>query len=467
MPITLKITYQKKLITNTLINLTEGTVYKQIFKFALPLLIGNMFQQLYNIVDSIIVGNFIGKQALAAVGASFPIIFLLVSLVLGIATGSTIVIAQYFGAKKLENVQKTVDTLIIVLFFASIIISGLGIIFSKQIFTLIGLPPELMNDATNYLNIYMLGFIIFFGFQGLSAVLRGIGDSKTPVYFLILATLINVALDLLFIVNFKLGVKGAAYATILSQLIAYIGITIFVNKRNKYIKLHFFKLKFDKYIFKQSMRIGTPAGIQTSFVALGMMALLAIVNKFGTTVIAGYSIATKVDALAMLPAMNFSMAFSTFVGQNIGADKLNRVKKGLFATFIMTSIISGTITLIIIFFGHNILSLFSPDLAVIEVGNNYLIIVSSFYLIFTTMFVINGVMRGAGDTLVPMFITLFALWFVRIPMAVFLSDKFNEIGIWWSVPIAWTTGLTLSFTYYKLGKWKNKSVVRPKIKINI
>ncbi len=450
-----------------MIELTEGTVYKQIFKFALPLLIGNMFQQLYNIVDSIIVGNFIGKQALAAVGASFPIIFLLVSLVLGIATGSTIVIAQYFGAKKFDNVQKTVDTLIIVLFFASIIISGLGIIFSKQIFILIGLPSELMSDASDYLNIYMLGFVIFFGFQGISAVLRGIGDSKTPVYFLIVAMLVNVALDLLFIVNFKLGVRGAAYATILSQLIAYIGIILFVNSRNKYIKLRILKLKFDKKIFKQSMRIGTPAGIQTSLVALGMMALLSIVNKFGTTVIAGYSIATKVDALAMLPAMNFSMAFSTFVGQNIGANKLDRVKKGLFATFIMTSAISGTITLIIVFFGHNILSFFSPDLSVIDVGNNYLIIVSSFYLIFTTMFVINGVMRGAGDTLIPMFITLFALWFVRIPMAVFLSGKYNELGIWWSVPIAWTTGLTLSFTYYKLGKWKTKSIIRPKIKLDI
>jgi len=450
-----------------LINLTRGTVYKQIFKFALPMLIGNMFQQLYNIVDSIIVGNFIGKQALAAVGASFPIIFLLVSLVLGIATGSTIVVAQYFGAKKFENVQKTVDTLIIVLFSASIIISTIGIIFSKKIFILMGLPPELMQDATNYLNIYMLGFVVFFGFQGFSAVLRGIGDSRTPVYFLILATLLNVALDLLFIVNFKLGIKGAAYATIISQLIAYIGIILFVNKYNKHIKFRFIKLKFDKIIFKQSMRIGTPAGIQTSFVALGMMALITIVNKFGTTVIAGYSIATKVDALATLPAMNFAMAFSTFVGQNIGANKLDRVKKGLLSTFIMTSIMSGTITLIIIFFGHNILSLFTPDKSVIDIGNNYLIIVSSFYLIFTSMFVVNGVMRGAGDTLIPMFITLFALWFVRIPMALFLSGKFNEIGIWWSIPIAWTTGLILSFTYYKIGKWKTKSVVRPKIKLDI
>jgi len=449
-----------------LIDLTKGIVHKQILKFALPLLVGNIFQQLYNIIDSVIVGNFIGKQALAAVGASFPIIFLLVSLVLGIATGSTIVIAQYFGAKKFENVQKTVDTLIIVLFFASLIISTAGIIFSKQIFILMQLPLELLPDATAYLNIYMLGFIIFFGFQGFSAVLRGIGDSKTPVYFLILATLLNVALDLIFIINLKLGVKGVAYATIISQLIAYIGIIIYVNKHNKYIKLRFFKLKFDKYIFKQSMRIGTPAGIQTSFVALGMMALLSIVNKFGTTVIAGYSIATKVDALATLPAMNFSMALATFTGQNIGANKLYRVKKGLLSTFIMTSIISGTISLIIIFFGRNILSLFSPDLSVINIGNEYLIIVSSFYLIFTTMFVVNGIMRGAGDTLIPMFITLFALWFVRIPMAVFLSKKFAETGIWWSIPIAWTTGLILSFTYYKIGKWKTKSVVKPKIKLD-
>lgn len=450
-----------------MINLTEGKVYKQILKFALPMLIGNIFQQLYNIVDSIIVGNVLGKEALAAVGASFPIIFLLVSFVLGLATGATIVIAQFFGAKKFENVQKTVDTTIIVLFFAAILISTIGIIFSKQIFMLMSLPPEILKDATDYLNIYMIGFVIFFGFQGFSAVLRGVGDSRTPVYFLILATILNVALDLILIINFKMGIKGAAYATIISQFVAYIGIIFYVNKYNKHIKLNILKLKFNKKIFITSMRIGTPAGIQTSFVALGMIALVSIVNKFGTTVIAGYSIATKVDSLATLPAMNFAMAFSTFVGQNIGANKLDRVKKGLFSTFIMTSIIAGFMSLVIIFFGSNILSLFTPDKSVIAIGNDYLVIVSSFYLIFTTMFVINGVMRGAGDTLIPMFITLFALWFVRIPMAVFLSKIFGETGIWWSIPIAWLVGLSLSFTYYKIGKWKTKSIIKPKIKLDI
>jgi putative MATE family efflux protein len=216
---------------------------------------------------------------------------------------------------------------------------------------------------------------------------------------------------------------------------------------------------FDFDIFKKSIKIGLPSGMQQTFVALGLMAVLGIVNQFGTDVIAAYSAAMRIDSLAMLPAMVFSTALSGFVGQNIGANKLDRVKNALYSTLIMTVVVSVIITIFIIVYGNYMMSLFTSDTEVIRIGMEYLVIVSSFYVIFAIMFTINGVMRGAGDTIVPMFITLIALWGVRIPVAYFFSLKIGEQGIWWSMPLAWFIGMTLTFTYYKTNRWKKKAVV--------
>jgi putative MATE family efflux protein len=441
-------------------DLTTGKERKLILQFAAPMLLGNVFQQMYNIVDSIIIGNYIGKEALAAVGASFPIIFALISMVIGFATGATIIIAQYFGAKKLEMVKRTIDTLYIVLFFASIVISALGIFFSDDIFRLIQLPEDVLPDASLYMKIYISGMVFFFGFNGTAAILRGLGDSKTPLYFLVISTITNVIFDLLFVIVFKWGIAGVAIATILSQGGAFLTAIFYLNRTHAVVRFSMSRLNFDRAIFRQSLRIGLPSGFQQTFVSLGLIAIVWIVNLFGTDVIAAFSIAMRIDSLAAMAAMNFAAALATFVGQNLGANKPERVRSGLVATFWMTSIISVIITIIALLFSRDLMGIFTNDQNVIRIGANYLIIVSSFYILFSTMFVLNGVMRGAGDTLIPMFITLIALWFVRIPLSYFLSQQIGETGIWWAIPIGWFLGMLLSWFYYLKGRWKTKAVVK-------
>jgi putative MATE family efflux protein len=423
------------------------------------MLLGNVFQQLYNIVDSIIVGNFIGKEALAAVGASFPIIFAFLSLIIGIASGSTIVISQYFGAKDIEKVKRTIDTLFIFLFFASIAISIVGIIFSEDIFRMLKLPEEIIPQATTYFNIFIGGVIVSFGFNGTSAILRGLGDSKTPLYFLIVSTFFNIGFDLLFVLVFKWGIAGVAIATVLAQGGAFLTAIIYLNRNHKIIRFSFTKLVFDKDIFKKSIRIGLPTGIQQTFVAVGMTALISIVNTFGTNVIAAYSVVMRISSLASLPAMNFAAALSSFVGQNIGAKKIERIRSGFISTLKMSSLVSITVSAFVLLGSGFLMNLFTNDAEVIRIGKEYLMIVGAFYVIFSAMFSISGVMRGAGDTLIPMFISLIALWIVRIPSAWLLSREFGEIGIWWAMPIGWFVGFVLSYIYYLTGNWKKKVVV--------
>ncbi|WP_321279198.1 MATE family efflux transporter [Marinifilum fragile] len=438
---------------------TSGNVTKLIFNFTLPMLLGNVFQQLYNVVDSIIVGKVLGKEALASVGASFPIIFTLIALLIGIGSGFSIVISQFYGAKDINSVKKSIDTMYIFLFVAGFFASIFGIYYSEELFLLLQLPQELIPQATTYLDIYMAGMILFFGFNGTSSVLRGLGDSKTPLYFLILASLFNILFDVLFVMVFKWGIAGAAWATVIAQGGAFVTGILYLNRTHNIMKFSLSKLAFDKDLFIKSLKIGLPSGIQHTFVALGMMALLGIVNTFGTDVIAAYTAAGRIDSLAMMPAMNFSQAVAAFVGQNLGANKIERVRKGFKATFLMSNLFCILMTAIIVIFGSQLMKMFTTDPNVIAIGEKYLIIVSSFYLLFSTLFTTNGALRGAGDTLIPMFITLFSLWIIRIPVAYFLSAKIGETGIWWSIPIGWSMGALLSYLYYLTGKWKSKSVV--------
>lgn len=441
-------------------DLTKGKEGNLIFRFMVPLLIGNLFQQLYNIVDSLVVGNFLGKDALAAVGASFPVIFVLISLILGVTTGITIIIAQYFGAKDYQNVKRAIDTMYIFSFFASVIVSAAGIYFSEDIFRLMQLPDELIPEARSYLNVFMAGMVAVFGFNITSAVLRGLGDSKTPLFFLIISSLINIVLDLLFILVFGWGVSGVALATVIAQGGAFVTAIIYLNRTHKIIHFSFTGWVFDREIFIKSIRIGLPSGLQHTFVALGMMALMGIVNTFGTNVIAAYSVAQRIDSLAAMFAMNFGMAVTSFTGQNIGANKPERVKTGLRSTLRMGGLISLGVTVIVMLFANQLMGFFTPDNNVIASGTKYLRIVSPFYITFTSMFIFGGVMRGAGDTLIPMFITLLSLWAVRVPLAYLLSGVTGETGIWWSIPIGWIAGLGLSYIYYITGRWKLRAVVK-------
>jgi putative MATE family efflux protein len=441
-------------------NLTEGSSGSLIFKFAIPMLIGNVFQQMYTIVDSIVVGRYLGKQALAAVGASFPLIFMLISFVVGVAMGTTIIISQYFGARDIKMVKRSIDTMYIFLFFASILVTILGITLSGPIFRLIKLPEDVIPQAVTFFNVYLVGTIFFFGFNGISSVLRGLGDSKTPLFFLIIATVINAILVWLFVAVFKWGVAGSAWATVIAQAGAFITSILYLNRTHEVVKLQSLNLIFDRAIFRKSLMIGLPTGLQQTFVSLGMLAVTRIVNDFGTNAIAAYSVVGRLDSLAGMPAMNFGAALSTFVGQNLGANKPERVRQGLKSTFMMSSGLAVATSLGVIIFRRSLMGLFTTDQAVIDIGAEYLVIVSSFYLFFSTMFVIGGVMRGAGDTLIPMFITLFALWAIRIPAAWIMSRYFGIDGIWWSIPVAWFIGMSLSYLYYLKGNWRKKVVVR-------
>jgi len=457
-------------------DLTQGSEGRNILRFAAPMLLGHMFQQLYTFVDQIIVGRFLGKEALASVGASFPILFTLIALIIGIATGGTIVISQFFGARDFQKVKRAIDTMFIVMGISAVIMTVVGISFSEEIFRLIRLPEELMETANTYFTIYVSGLVVFFGYNSVAAVLRGLGDSITPLYFLVLATVINIGLDLLFIVKLGWGIEGAALATIIAQGTAFIVAVFYLNSNHELIKFNFREFAFDREIFKQSLRIGLPTGLQQTFVALGMLALMGIVNGFGTDVVAAYTAAGRLDSLAIIPSMVFSTALSTFVGQNIGAGKIDRVRKGLARTMLMASAVAIGITLLLILFKFPLMRLFTFDETVIGLGGEYLTIVTSFYLLFTAMFIYNGVMRGAGDTIIPMFITLFSLWVVRIPAAVLLSQEtiplfgltlkgagLGATGIWWSIPAGWGFGMILSFIYYRTGRWKTKSVVKVKV----
>jgi putative MATE family efflux protein len=441
-------------------DLTVGKEGRLIFFFALPMILGNVFQQLYSIVDSVIVGNILGKEALAAVGASFPVIFLLISLIIGVSMGSTIVIGQYFGAKDLVNAKKAIDSLFIFLFFSSILASVLGVVFSRTIFEMMKLPAEIIPQAVVYFNIYSAGLIFMFGYNGVSAVLRGLGDSKTPLYFLIVATVLNIILVILFVKYFHWGIAGSSVATVIAQAFSFFLSVYYINKYNKGFRFSIRKMVFDKEIFFKSLKIGIPSGLQQAFVALGMIALFRIVNDFGTNVIAAYSAAARIDSFAALPAMNFSAALSSFVAQNIGANKIGRVKKGLKMTLIMTSGISIAVSLVAVFFGSYIMRMFTADQNVIDIGHNYLIIVCAFYIIFSSMFAFQGVLRGAGDTLIPMFITLAALWIFRVPCSYYLSKVMGSDGIWWGIPIGWGFGFAFSGIYYLTGRWKKMSVVK-------
>lgn len=441
-------------------DLTTGHEGKLIFQFAAPMLLGNIFQQLFSVIDSIVVGNYIGKTALAAVGASFPVIFVMVSLIIGLVMGTTVVISQYYGAGDLVKVRRAIDTMYIYSFVAGVIATVAGLILARPLLRLLVLPEEIMPQATQYLRIYFSGILIFFGYNGTSAVLRGLGDSKTPLYFLIIAVVANIILVILFVGVFHWGVAGSAYATLIANGLAFALAVIWLNKTHKVIRIAIKGLHFDREIFRHSIRIGLPTGIQQTLVAIGNLAIMGIVNSFGTNVIAAYSVASRLDMLATVPAMSFSQAISTFVGQNIGANKKERIRAGLRSTLRMSGIVTIVTTMIIVLFGHFIMRFFTNDSEVIRIGDQYLTIVSSFYLVFTLMFIYQGVMRGAGDTLIPMFFSLISLWIIRIPLAFFLSAKVGQTGIWWAIPSGWIIGLSLSFIYYKKGRWKRMAVVK-------
>jgi putative MATE family efflux protein len=441
-------------------DLTEGNETKLLILFALPMLVGNVFQQLYNMVDSWVVGRYVGTAALAAVGASFPILFLMIAMVMGLAMGSNVLIAQYYGAKDMPRVRAAIDTTYIVLFWTSIVLTVLGLLAAEPILRLLRVPAEVLAPAALYLRIIFSGIILLFGFNGVSAILRGLGDSMTPLYMLVFSTLLNIVLDLTFVRVFGWGIAGVAWATVIAQGASFLGALVYLNRTHEVLRSDFLHLRFDREIFIQSIRIGLPSGIQQSLVALGLMFMSAVVNGFGTTVMAGFAAASRIDSFVGMPSMNISMALSTFVGQNLGARRSDRARRGYHAALAIGLGVTAFLVVVLLVFGKYLVAVFSPDPAVIAVGSQYLAIIAPFYFAFTLMFITNGLIRGAGEALVPMFSTLVAMWVVRVPAAVLFSSLWGVVGVWWSMPTGWIFGVIISQIYYATGRWASKVVVR-------
>lgn len=435
-------------------DLTTGGEGRLIWNFTLPMLAGNALQQSYNIVDSVIVGRAIGKSALAAVGASFPILFLLISLIIGATMGFSILISQFFGARDMARVRRTIDTSYIFLFFASLLMTAAGLLFAGPILRLLNTPAEILPQALTFLRITFGGLVFLFGYGSVSAILRGLGDSKTPLYVSAVSLLLNAGLVVLFVVGLGWGIAGSAWATLIAQGVSFLGAAVYLNRTHPVLKFRLRGLEFDRAILKRALAIGLPSGVQQLLAAGGMMALTRLVNGFGTDAMAGYTAAGRVDTFAIMPAMSLSAAISTFVGQNVGAGKLDRVRNGLRAALLISAGTSLLTTLAVVVFGWHLIAMFNPDPAVVAVGSRYLLIAGGFYIVFSSMFVVNGALRGAGDTVIPMLVTVLALWVIRVPVSTFLSGRIGLDGIWWGAPVAWCAGLAFSAGYFATGRWK-------------
>lgn len=438
---------------------TEGKILRHLIVFSLPLLWGNFLQVFYNAVDSFWVGKFLGPQALAAVAVSFPLIFALVSLMVGISSATTTLVSQYFGANREADLKRVVYTSFSLSLVIGVLLTILGVVFRKPLLYLVNVPSDIFSFAELYFNIYLLGIVPSFLYNESSAVLIGFGNSKTPVKILGYSTLLNMLLDPIFIFGLgfipPMGIGGAAIATVISQIFSAVlsincilkeGILIFDFDRG------FMDFNKAKLIFK----VGLPVGIQNLAISLGHVFLNALVNLFGSNVIAGFAAGIRISSFAILPAMSIGAAVTSLVGQNLGAGKENRVKEVVKWGCILGGGISFCIAVIALAFSRGLVSLFTNDLRVIGEGISFLRYDALGYVPFAIIFVLGGVFRGAGDTLAAMIMTFISMWGVRVPLAAYLSlrTSMGVKGVWIAMPLGALTGLILQLYYYKLGLWK-------------
>ena len=441
-------------------DLTKGKVWKVIVRFALPLLIGNLLQQLYNVTDSVIVGQFLGKEALAAVSASFFIYYFIISFVIGVGSGTSVVISQLFGAKQFQKVQLAFSSFFIFMLVGGVILSIAGIIFAEPVFRLTNTPEEVIPQAVAYFRIYIGGTFLFVTFNSIISILRGVGESVRPMIFILITTILNILLDLLFILVFKWGIEGAARATVIAQGIGMCVALAYVNNTHPLLSIKKQDMLFDGKLFKESLKIGLPTSVQQCAIALGLIALLGIVNSFGTNTLTAYGAAGKIDTIITQAILTLSGALAAFCGQNIGAGRLDRVKKGLRFTM-YANIVLGLLTFAAVYlFGDAMMRIFTNDADVIVIGKEYLLIICGFFIVHGALNVYNGALRGAGDTLFPMVTSLVCLWIIRIPLAYYLSSWLGRSGIWWAIVASITIGLIVTFIYYKTGIWKRRCIIK-------
>ena len=437
-------------------NMTVGSPAGHIFAFALPLLAGSFLQQLYNMVDSWVVGKFVGDSALAAVGVGFPVIFMFTSLFMGLSNGGTVVIAQFYGAGHMDRVRDAVDTIYTAFVCAAIPVTALALLAVEPILWLLRVDQSAYHDAWVYLMVVCAGLVGTIGYNLNAGILGGLGNSRSTLLFLATAAVMNIFLDLALVLWAGLGVLGVALGTIVSQAFSWLFGLFYINRRYPQITIRPFSRRFDRQLFGQIMGIGLPAGIQMSLVAVGSMVIMSKVNSYGEAYTAGYNVGYKVDQMAFLPVQSLSNALTAFVGQNMGASRLDRARKGVrvgVASAVGWSLLTAAV---LIPWGPSLIAAFSETPAVIAAGTAYLRGIMPFYVLFAVFFTLNNAMRGAGESVFPMVNTVLSLILLRVPAVYLIANRFGPEYMYYGFGVGWAVGFAATVIYYLSGRWKRR-----------
>lgn len=451
---------------NATADMTVGTPWKSILSFTIPMLIGNIAQQLYNTVDSIVVGKYIGDNALAAVGSAAPILNLLLVLFIGISAGAGVMTAQYFGGKNREALSKTIGNSITVTAISCVILIAVALPFIRPILSILNTPESIIDGCNSYLVISLVGIAGMAYYNILSGVLRGMGDSFSPLIYLLVATIINIGLDIFFVAKVQMGVGGVALATVIAQLISSILCIIKLSRMKESFDFGLKFLKPQKHYVTMIIKLGLPSGLTQAIFSSAMIIVQSLTNSFGEMFIAANVVIMRVDGFAMMPNFSFGMALTTFAGQNVGAGLYDRVKKGAFQGTLMAVGFSAVITGTILLFGKYLMGVFTDTAELVALSNSLMKILAVGYIAFAVTQSLSGIMRGAGDTLTPMWISLITTVLIRVPVAYGISylTRTPELPfgrqecIQISLLCSWVIGAILTVIFYKIGKWKTKAI---------
>ncbi len=435
-------------------NITQGSIIKPLLWFFFPILIGTFFQQLYNTVDALIVGNFLGKEALAAVGGTTSTYLnLYIGFFVGLSAGATVLISQYFGSNDHKAINKTVHTAITLAVVLGIILTIVGMFTARSSLLLLNVPLEILDLSLEYIYVYFIGMTIVLIYNMGCAILRAVGDSKRPLYFLIVSCIVNIILDILFVYIFNMGVMGAAIATVIAQLVSTILVILALMKSEGPLHFSFRQLTFDLSIVKDIIKIGLPAAIESVLYSLSNLLIAWRINDFGVDVIAANTAYGKIDAIFWMALQAFNISITTFVGQNYGAQKMDRVKKGINRWLLLALGVSLSLSLIMCLFAPNLLSIFNSDAEVIKIGQNIIMWIAPFWFTYVPVEIIAGGLRGMGNTLIPTIITALGIILVRLAWILFMNDL--SLGMVFSIyPISWSITSVVFMIYYYSGLYK-------------
>lgn len=427
--------------------LTEGPVKKRLAFFILPILASSILQQLYSAADAVIVGRVAGGNSLAAVGASTPIITLLVSLMIGLGAGTEIILARKSGEKDVEGQKITLDSMLTAILAIAVVTMLVGFFCSRFLLTLIGTPEEILGEAVLYLKYYFLGLVGVAGYSTLSGLIRSSGNAVVPLVLLLISAALNIGLDLVFVGGLGMGVKGAAIATVMSQTISFICCLIYINTKKGMIRYNPFNLKISLSAIRQGFIYGIPCSVQQCANSIGMIVLQIAVNSLGTQVVTAYTVGSKIDSFAAIPITGIGQSLCIFTSQNLGARKSDRVKKG--RKYCLLWACCYSLFLVILFWscGQSIASIFCNDLAVAKMAQSYIRILSIAYFMASYWVVLHGFIQGTGNTAVPMAITLVGNWGARLPLAYILKSFLGEMGVWLAVPSGWVASVILTWLF--------------------